>query len=208
MPAMCGNPSLGLSASGHGTGFESQTKTKLGSTDMGRFANSSDLCKRFHQNTFGQLPKICGCRKNTTQNYSGWKNVKNEWYSKVGSNVPKGQLHNKSTRLQGYTWTIPKRTQSQTTLFITEGIGKWGITKSRDVNTQAVFSLKGKNHWTVTAQQKLCTKRGVQFIQAALNIEESMEDLRYNKIVIATDADVDGMHPFVVDYFSPIFPRN
>jgi topoisomerase-4 subunit B len=84
----------------------------------------------------------------------------------------------------------------ETTLFITEGDSASGsITKSRDVNTQAVFSLKGKplNCYGLT-KKIVYENEEFNLLQAALNIEESIEDLRYNNIVIATDADVDGMH--------------
>ena len=98
----------------------------------------------------------------------------------------------------------------ETTLFITEGDSASGsITKSRNVNTQAVFSLKGKplNCYNLT-KKVVYENEEFNLLQAALNIEDGLEDLRYNNVVIATDADVDGMHiRLAADYFlSSIFP--
>ena len=99
----------------------------------------------------------------------------------------------------------------ETTLFITEGDSASGsITKSRDVNTQAVFSLKGKplNCYGLT-KKIVYENEEFNLLQAALNIEESIEDLRYNNIVIATDADVDGMHIrlLLITFFLQFFPE-
>ena len=98
-----------------------------------------------------------------------------------------------------------------TTLFITEGDSASGsITKSRDVNTQAVFSLKGKPLNCYGLSKKIVYENEeFNLLQAALNIEESMEDLRYNNIVIATDADVDGMHIrlLLITFFLQFFPE-
>src|SRR5690606_41535322 len=97
-----------------------------------------------------------------------------------------------------------------TTLFRSEGDSASGsITKSRDVNTQAVFSLKGKplNTFGLT-KRVVYENEEFNLIQAALNIEDGMEGLRYNKIVIATDADVDGMHIrlLLMTFFLQFFP--
>jgi topoisomerase-4 subunit B len=98
-----------------------------------------------------------------------------------------------------------------TTLFITEGDSASGsITKSRDVNTQAVFSLKGKPLNSYGLSKKIVYENEeFNLLQAALNIEESLEDLRYNNIVIATDADVDGMHIrlLLITFFLQFFPE-
>ena len=98
-----------------------------------------------------------------------------------------------------------------TMLFITEGDSASGsITKSRDVNTQAVFSLRGKplNSFGLT-KKIVYENEEFNLLQAALNIENSMEDLRYNNIVIATDADVDGMHIrlLIITFFLQFFPE-
>ena len=99
----------------------------------------------------------------------------------------------------------------ESTLFITEGDSASGsITKSRDVNTQAVFSLRGKplNSYGMT-KKIVYENEEFNLLQAALNIEEAMEDLRYNNIVIATDADVDGMHIrlLLITFFLQFFPE-
>jgi topoisomerase-4 subunit B len=99
----------------------------------------------------------------------------------------------------------------ESTLFITEGDSASGsITKSRDVNTQAVFSLRGKPLNSYGMSKKIVYENEeFNLLQAALNIEESMEDLRYNNIVIATDADVDGMHIrlLLITFFLQFFPE-
>ena len=101
--------------------------------------------------------------------------------------------------------------REETTLFITEGDSASGsITKSRDVNTQAVFSLRGKplNCFGLT-KKVVYENEEFNLIQAALNIEDDMDDLRYNKIVVATDADVDGMHIrlLLITFFLQFFPE-
>lgn len=99
----------------------------------------------------------------------------------------------------------------ESTLFITEGDSASGsITKSRDVNTQAVFSLRGKPLNSYGMSKKIVYENEeFNLLQAALNIEDSMEDLRYNNIVIATDADVDGMHIrlLLITFFLQFFPE-
>ena len=104
-----------------------------------------------------------------------------------------------------------KERNLETTLFITEGDSASGsITKSRDVNTQAVFSLKGKPLNSYGLSKKIVYENEeFNLLQAALNIEESIEDLRYNNIVIATDADVDGMHIrlLLITFFLQFFPE-
>ena len=104
-----------------------------------------------------------------------------------------------------------KERNLESTLFITEGDSASGsITKSRDVNTQAVFSLKGKPLNSYGLSKKIVYENEeFNLLQAALNIEESMEDLRYNNIVIATDADVDGMHIrlLLITFFLQFFPE-
>jgi topoisomerase-4 subunit B len=99
----------------------------------------------------------------------------------------------------------------ESTLFITEGDSASGsITKSRDVNTQAVFSLRGKPLNSFGMSKKIVYENEeFNLLQAALNIEESLEDLRYNNIVIATDADVDGMHIrlLLITFFLQFFPE-
>jgi len=125
---------------------------------------------------------------------------------------PFGCLHNKKLRDCRVHFGDTKNERNlETTLFITEGDSASGsITKSRDVNTQAVFSLKGKplNSYGLT-KKIVYENEEFNLLQAALNIEESLEDLRYNNIVIATDADVDGMHIrlLLITFFLQFFPE-
>ena len=106
---------------------------------------------------------------------------------------------------------IKKDRRLESTLFITEGDSASGsITKSRDVNTQAVFSLRGKPLNSYGMSKKIVYENEeFNLLQAALNIEDRMEDLRYNNIVIATDADVDGMHIrlLLITFFLQFFPE-
>ncbi len=124
----------------------------------------------------------------------------------------KASLHNKKLRDCRVHLTDAKNPRSlESTLFITEGDSASGsITKSRDVNTQAVFSLRGKplNSYGMT-KKIVYENEEFNLLQAALNIEEDMGDLRYNNIVIATDADVDGMHIrlLLITFFLQFFPE-
>jgi topoisomerase IV subunit B len=123
----------------------------------------------------------------------------------------KSSLHNKKLRDCRVHWTDSKDERKEfTTLFITEGDSASGsITKSRDVNTQAVFSLRGKplNCYGLT-KKVVYENEEFNLIQAALDIEDDMDNLRYNRIVIATDADVDGMHirMLLMTFFLQFFP--
>src|SRR5690606_8925230 len=129
----------------------------------------------------------------------------------------KASLHNKKLRDCRIHFTDTKdERHEQTTLFITEGDSASGsITKSRDVNTQAVFSLRGKplNSYGLT-KKIVYENEEFNLLQAALDIEEDMDNLRFNKIVIATDADVDGMHirmlllTFFLQFFPDLVKRN
>jgi topoisomerase-4 subunit B len=124
----------------------------------------------------------------------------------------KASLHNKKLRdCRVHLGDIKKDRRLDSTLFITEGDSASGsITKSRDVNTQAVFSLRGKPLNSYGMSKKIVYENEeFNLLQAALNIEESMEDLRYNNIVIATDADVDGMHIrlLLITFFLQFFPE-
>ncbi len=124
----------------------------------------------------------------------------------------KANLHNKKLRdCRVHLGDLKKDNRLDTTLFITEGDSASGsITKSRNVNTQAVFSLKGKPLNSYGMNKKVVYENEeFNLLQAALNIEESLEDLRYNNIVIATDADVDGMHIrlLLITFFLQFFPE-
>ena len=182
--------------------FESQTKTKLGSTEMGgglptvrTFINDfvkTQLDNYLHKNANAAEAiqrKILQAERERKE-LSGIRKIAKE-------RAKKASLHNKKLRDCRVHFGDTKNNRNlETTLFITEGDSASGsITKSRDVNTQAVFSLKGKplNCYGLT-KKIVYENEEFNLLQAALNIEESIEDLRYNNIVIATDADVDGMH--------------
>ncbi|MCH2488957.1 MAG: type IIA DNA topoisomerase subunit B [Flavobacteriales bacterium] len=197
--------------------FESQTKTKLGSTDMGgdlptvrTFIN--DFVKRqldnyLHKNpeTAEKIQKKIVQAERERKELSGIRKLARD-------RAKKASLHNKKLRdCRVHLGDTKKEGNLDSTLFITEGDSASGsITKSRDVNTQAVFSLKGKPLNSYGLSKKIVYENEeFNLLQAALNIEDSMEDLRYNNIVIATDADVDGMHIrlLLITFFLQFFPE-
>lgn len=197
--------------------FESQTKTKLGSTDMGGKLPTVrtyilDFVKRKLDNHLHKNPetaeklqrKILQAEKER-KDLSGIRKLARE-------RAKKASLHNKKLRdCRIHLADTKKERNLETTLFITEGDSASGsITKSRDVNTQAVFSLKGKPLNSYGLSKKIVYENEeFNLLQAALNIEDSLEDLRYNNIVIATDADVDGMHIrlLIITFFLQFFPE-
>ncbi|HOK51767.1 MAG TPA: DNA topoisomerase IV subunit B [Bacteroidales bacterium] len=196
--------------------FESQTKTKLGSKDMwdggpsvNKFVN--DFLKNHLDNYLHKHPE--------TADILLKKILENEKERKAISGVQKlakerarkASLHNKKLRDCRIHLTDNDERRLETTLFITEGDSASGsITKSRDVNTQAVFSLKGKPLNTYGLTKKIVYENEeFNLLQAALNIEDGLDNLRYNNIVIATDADVDGMHIrlLMITFFLQFFPE-
>ena len=197
--------------------FESQTKTKLGSTDMGgklptvrTFIN--DFVGKYLNNYLHKNPdtreaiqrKILQAERERKE-LSGIRKLAKD-------RAKKANLHNKKLRdCRIHLGDTKKDRNLESTLFITEGDSASGsITKSRDVNTQAVFSLKGKPLNSYGLSKKIVYENEeFNLLQAALNIEESIEDLRYNNIVIATDADVDGMHIrlLLITFFLQFFPE-
>ena len=197
--------------------FESQTKTKLGSTEMGEKMPSvrayindflgTQLDNFLHKNTETAEAirrKILQAEKERKE-LSGIRKLAKE-------RAKKASLHNKKLRdCRVHLGDLKKDRRLESTIFITEGDSASGsITKSRDVNTQAVFSLRGKPLNTFGMTKKIVYENEeFNLLQAALNIEESMEDLRYNNIVIATDADVDGMHIrlLLITFFLQFFPE-
>ncbi|WP_224482856.1 DNA topoisomerase IV subunit B [Robertkochia aurantiaca] len=197
--------------------FESQTKTKLGSTDMGgnlptvrTYVNDfigTQLDNYLHKNpeTAEKIQRKIMQAEKERKELSGIRKLARE-------RAKKASLHNKKLRdCRIHLGDMKKDRRLDTTLFITEGDSASGsITKSRDVNTQAVFSLRGKPLNTYGMSKKIVYENEeFNLLQAALNIEESMEDLRYNNIVIATDADVDGMHIrlLLITFFLQFFPE-
>ncbi|XLS27519.1 DNA topoisomerase IV subunit B [Flavobacteriaceae bacterium M23B6Z8] len=197
--------------------FESQTKTKLGSTDMGgdlptvrTFVNDfvgTQLDNFLHKNpqvAEALLKKILQAERERKE-LSGIKKLARE-------RAKKASLHNKKLRdCRVHLSDLKDDRRLNSTLFITEGDSASGsITKSRDVNTQAVFSLRGKPLNSYGMSKKIVYENEeFNLLQAALNIEDSMENLRYNNIVIATDADVDGMHIrlLLITFFLQFFPE-
>ncbi len=195
--------------------FESQTKTKLGSTHMEPNGSTirnyiGDIVKRNLDNYLhinnetaeALLRKILQSEKERKE-MANIKKIARE-------SVKKASLHNRKLRDCRVHYNSNDDRRLETTLFITEGDSASGsITKSRDVNTQAVFSLKGKP-LNCYGQSKKIVYENEEFnlLQAALNIEEDLENLRYNNIVIATDADVDGMHIrlLLLTFFLQFYP--
>ncbi len=202
--------------------FESQTKTKLGSRDISKDGISvnkfiSDFLKKeldnyLHRNSDTSatlLQKIQDSEKERKA-IAGVTKLARERAKKVN-------LHNKKLRdcRYHYNETLTKDEKKNemienSCIFITEGDSASGsITKSRDVNTQAVFSLRGKplNSYGLT-KKIVYENEEFNLLQAALNIEDGIEGLRYNKVIVATDADVDGMHIrlLLITFFLQFFP--
>ncbi|MDX5405006.1 MAG: type IIA DNA topoisomerase subunit B [Bacteroidota bacterium] len=197
--------------------FESQTKTKLGSTDMGPDLPTirtfvidflkNHLDNFLHKNTDvadAIQKKIIRAEKERKE-LSGIRKLARE-------RAKKASLHNRKLRdCRVHYNDLKDERRLETTLFITEGDSASGsITKSRDVNTQAVFSLKGKplNCYGLT-KKVVYENEEFNLLQAALNIEDGLDNLRYNNVVIATDADVDGMHIrlLLITFFLQFFPE-
>jgi topoisomerase-4 subunit B len=199
--------------------FESQTKTKLGSTDMGSepgmpsvrtFVNDfvkTKLDNYLHKNpptAEALLRKILQAERERKE-LSGIRKLATD-------RAKKANLHNKKLRdCRAHLPDTKNPKNLESTLFITEGDSASGsITKSRDVNTQAVFSLRGKPLNSYGMSKKIVYENEeFNLLQAALDIEDGLEKLRYNNIVIATDADVDGMHIrlLLITFFLQFFPE-
>ena len=195
--------------------FESQTKTKLGSKDMspggqsvrnyiGEFIKKSvdDYLHRNPETAQALLRKIQDSEKERKA-ISSIKKLSKE-------RAKKANLHNKKLRDCRIHYDTNHDRRLNSTIFITEGDSASGsITKSRDVETQAVFSLRGKPLNTYGLTKKIVYENEeFNLLQAALNIEDGIENLRYNNVVIATDADVDGMHIrlLLLTFFLQFFP--
>jgi len=202
--------------------FESQTKTKLGSQEiepggksMRAFVN--DFLKDKLDNYLHRNPDVAETiEKKIKQSERERKDLAG--IRKLARDrSKKASLHNKKLRdCRTHLTDLKDERREDTTLFITEGDSASGsITKSRDVNTEAVFSLRGKplNCYGLT-KKVVYENEEFNLIQAALDIEEDMDNLRYNRIVIATDADVDGMHirmlllTFFLQFFPDLVKRN
>jgi len=197
--------------------FESQTKTKLGSNEMEpggitirTFVNDFiktqlDNYLHKHPETAISLQKKIQQAEHERKAMAGVKKLARE-------RARKANLHNKKLRdCRVHYNDLKKSNRADTTIFITEGDSASGsITKTRDVSTQAVFSLRGKPLNSYGLNKKVVYENEeFNLLQAALNIEEGIEGLRYNKIVLATDADVDGMHIrlLLITFFLKFFPE-
>ncbi len=195
--------------------FESQTKTKLGSREIGPQGptvrnfimdflrtNLDNYLHKHSETAEILLSRIIESEKERKA-ISGIRKIARE-------RAKKANLHNKKLRDCRSHWNTNDERRLETTIFITEGDSASGsITKSRDVNTQAVFSLKGKPLNTFGLTKKIVYENEeFNLLQAALNIEDGIEELRYNNVVIATDADVDGMHIrlLLITFFLQFFP--
>ena len=198
--------------------FESQTKTKLGSTEIepngitiNSFINDfikSNLDNFLHKNseTAKSIQSKILQAENERKAMSGIKKLAKE-------RAKKASIHNKKLRdCRVHYNDLNKEDRLDSTIFITEGDSASGsITKTRNINTQAVFSLRGKplNSFGLT-KKIVYENEEFNLLQSALNIENGIDELRYNKIVIATDADVDGMHirllilTFFLQFFSDL----
>ncbi|MEF3079069.1 DNA topoisomerase IV subunit B [Winogradskyella poriferorum] len=197
--------------------FESQTKTKLGSTDMGGDLPTvrtyiNDFVKTYLDNFLHKNPETAEKLQRKILQAERERKELSGIRKLAKDRAKKASLHNKKLRdCRIHFGDTKKDGYLDTTLFITEGDSASGsITKSRNVNTQAVFSLKGKPLNSYGLSKKIVYENEeFNLLQAALNIEESIEDLRYNNIVIATDADVDGMHIrlLLITFFLQFFPE-
>lgn len=196
--------------------FESQTKIKLGSTLMAPNGESINKCvgdfvKREVDNYLHIHTDVAEIIENKI------KESERERKSMAGitklarERAKKANLHNRKLRDCRIHYSDAKdERKEESSIFITEGDSASGsITKCRDVNTQAVFSLRGKplNSFGLT-KKVVYENEEFNLLQAALNIEEGLDDLRYNKVIVATDADVDGMHIrlLIITFFLQFFP--
>ena len=197
--------------------FESQTKTKLGSADMGPDGPSIktamlDFVKKNVDDYLHKNPTAADALlKKILQNERERKDMAGV-QKLAKERAKRANLHNKKLRdCKTHLSDAKSDVRFETTLFITEGDSASGsITKSRNPNLQAVFSLRGKplNCYGLT-KKVVYENEEFNLLQHALNIEDSYEDLRYNNIVIATDADVDGMHIrlLILTFFLQFFPE-
>ena len=197
--------------------FESQTKTKLGSTDMGGSFPTvrtyvNDFLKTHLDNYLHKNPEVAEAIQKKIQQAERERKELSGIRKIAKERAKKANLHNKKLRdCRVHFNETRKDAYLDSTLFITEGDSASGsITKSRNVLTQAVFSLRGKPLNSFGMSKKIVYENEeFNLLQAALNIEDGLEDLRYNNIVIATDADVDGMHIrlLLITFFLQFFPE-
>ncbi|WP_308756053.1 DNA topoisomerase IV subunit B [uncultured Bacteroides sp.] len=197
--------------------FESQTKTKLGSNNMwpdGPTVNKyvGDFIKTEVDNYLHKNPLVAEVMLQKIQDSEKERKAIAGVTKLARERAKKANLHNRKLRDCRFHLNDGKGKDQETEscIFITEGDSASGsITKSRDVNTQAVFSLRGKplNSYGLT-KKVVYENEEFNLLQAALNIEDGIEGLRYNKVIVATDADVDGMHIrlLIITFFLQFFP--
>ncbi len=198
--------------------FESQTKTKLGSRDMSpqdgsisvnKFVN--DFIKKELDNYLHRNPEVSDILLKKIQDSEQERKAIAGVTKQARERAKKVNLHNRKLRDCRIHYNDAKGDlREESSIFITEGDSASGsITKSRDANIQAVFSLRGKplNSYGLT-KKVVYENEEFNLLQAALNIEDGIDDLRYNKVIIATDADVDGMHIrlLMLTFFLQFFP--
>ncbi len=195
--------------------FESQTKTKLGSKDIGPNGPSirnfiHDFLGKHLDNFLHKHPETADILLKKILDSEKERKAISGIQKLARDRAKKASLHNKKLRDCRVHYNSQHEQRLETSIFLTEGDSASGsITKSRSVNTQAVFSLKGKPKNTYGETKKLVYENEeFNLLQAALNIEEGIDDLRYNNVIIATDADVDGMHIrlLLITFFLEFFP--
>ncbi|MDR0940993.1 MAG: type IIA DNA topoisomerase subunit B [Bacteroidales bacterium] len=197
--------------------FESQTKTKLGSKDMGPDGPSvqkfiGDFVKEQLDNFLHKNPLVAEALLKKIQSSEKERKAMAGVQKTAREMAKKANLHNKKLRDCRIHYNDEKHEmRHETSIFITEGDSASGsITKSRNPNTQAVFSLRGKPLNTFGLTKKVVYENEeFNLLQAALNIEDDLDNLRYNNVIIATDADVDGMHIrlLLITFFLQFFPE-
>ena len=198
--------------------FESQTKTKLGSNTMGpgketiRTFVSNFMAKEL-DNYLHRNPEIAEALEDKIKESERTRKKVSDIQGKISKErAKKARVHNKKLRDCRVHYDTKNKRAKETMLFITEGDSASGsITTARDAETQAVFSLRGKpaNSFGMNKNAIRESNEELDFLHLALNIDRSIDDLRYNKIVIATDADVDGMHIrlLLLTFFIQYFPE-
>ncbi len=196
--------------------FESQTKTKLGSKDLGPEGPSVrqyiiDFLKTTLDSFLHKNPEVADALLRRIIESEKERKAISGVQKLARERAKKANLHNRKLRDCRVHYNTTKDRREETCIFITEGDSASGsITKSRDANTQAVFSLKGKPLNTFGLTKKVVYENEeFNLLQSALNIEDGLEELRYRKVIMATDADVDGMHIrlLLITFFLNFFPE-
>ena len=197
--------------------FESQTKIKLGSTQMAPDGESinkyvGDFIKQQVDNYLHIHQDVADVIENKIKESERERKAMAGVTKLARERAKKANLHNRKLRdCRIHFSDVKNDRKEESCIFITEGDSASGsITKSRDVNTQAVFSLRGKplNSFGLT-KKVVYENEEFNLLQAALDIEEGLDTLRYNKVIVATDADVDGMHIrlLIITFFLQFFPE-